>query len=244
MSELLRKGETLTKVNDGIELIQNPAGLTFGTDALLLAAFLRPAPHAAAAEFGSGSGIVSMLLAKRHKLRHIDALEVQPYYADLTRRNVLHNGLGDQIEAVCRDVRELSYEYDIIFSNPPYMKTESGKRNENDGKFAARHEVNGDIHDFCRAAAKNLKYGGDFYAVYRPDRMMDLLSAMRNAAIEPKRLCFVHPSERHKPCLLLVAGKRGGKAGCDIMRPLFLTREDGSPTPDATRIYETGDWVE
>lgn len=244
MSELLRQGETLTQVNDGIELIQNPAGLTFGTDALLLAAFLRPAPHAAAAEFGSGSGIVSMLLARRNKLKHIDALEVQPYYADLTRRNILHNGLTDQIEAVCRDVREPSREYDVIFTNPPYMKTESGRRNEDDGKFAARHEVNGDIDDFCRAAAKSLKYGGDFYAVYRPDRAVDLLTAMRRAAIEPKRLCFVHPDESHKPCLLLVSGKRGGKAGCEVMRPLFLTREDGSPTPDASRIYETGNWVE
>ena len=37
--------ETLTVVNDGIKLIQNPAGLTFGTDALMLAAFVRRAPQ-------------------------------------------------------------------------------------------------------------------------------------------------------------------------------------------------------
>jgi tRNA1Val (adenine37-N6)-methyltransferase len=237
MSEIL-VNETLTAVNDGIELIQNPDGLTFGTDAFLLSAFVRRAPYATAAEFGSGSGIVSMLLAKRNKLKHIDAIEVQPYYADLTRRNICHNRLDDRVEAVLCDVRELSREYDVIFSNPPYMKTASGKRNEDDGKFAARHEVNGDIGDFCRAAAKNLKYGGDFYAVYRPDRLIDLLAAMRDAAIEPKKLCFVHPDEAHKPCLLLVSGKRGGKAGCDVMRPLFLT------SPNAARIYETGDWVE
>ncbi len=237
MSEIAAN-ETLTNVNDGLALIQNPDGLTFGTDAFLLSAFVRRAPHAMAAEFGSGSGIVSMLLAKRNKLKHIDAIEVQPYYADLTRRNLLHNRLEDRVEAIRCDVRELSREYDVIFSNPPYMKTESGRRNEDDGKFAACHEVNGNIDDFCRAAAKNLKYGGDFYVVYRPDRMIDLLAAMRNAAIEPKKLCFVHPDEAHKPCLLLVAGKRGGKAGCDVMRPLFLT------SPDAARIYETGDWVE
>lgn len=235
---LLREGETLTAVNDGIELIQNPKGLTFGTDAFLLSAFVRCAPHATAAEFGSGSGIISLLLAKRNKLKHIDAIEVQPYYADLTRRNICHNHLENRVEAVGVDLREWSREYDVIFSNPPYMKTASGRRNEDDGKFAARHEVNGDISDFCRAAAKSLKYGGDFYAVYRPDRMIDLLAAMRDAAIEPKKLCFVHPDESHKPCLLLVAGKRGGKAGCDVMRPLLLA------SPDTARIYETGEWVE
>ncbi|MBQ4065281.1 MAG: methyltransferase [Clostridia bacterium] len=238
------EGETLTSVNDGIELIQNPAGLTFGTDALLLAAFVKRAPHATAAEFGSGSGIVSMLLATRNKLKHIYALEVQPYYADLTHRNLCHNDLDGKAEAVLCDVRDFDRECDVVFTNPPYMKAESGKRNEDDGKFAARHEVNGDIADFCRAAAKGLKFGGDFYAVYRPDRMIDLLAAMREAGIEPKRLCFVHPDVNHKPCLLLVSGKRGGKAGCDVLRPLLLTNPDGTPTPDAARIYETGDWVE
>ncbi len=243
MSHLL-EGETLTAVNDGIELIQNPAGLTFGTDALLLAAFVKRSPYSVGAEFGSGSGIISMLLATRSKLKHIYALEVQPDYADLTRRNLLHNRLDEKVEAVLGDVRDFDRECDVIFTNPPYMKTESGKRNEDDGKFAARHEVNGGISDFCRAASKNLKYGGDFYAVYRPDRMIDLLAAMREAGIEPKRLCFVHPDENHKPCLLLVSGKRGGKTGCDVLRPLFLTNSDGAPTPDAASIYETGDWVE
>ena len=242
--KLILANETLTAVNDGIELIQNPAGLTFGTDALLLAAFVKRNPRAIAAEFGSGSGIITMLLAKRNKLKQIYALEVQPDYADLTRRNFLHNGLDGKAEAVLCDVRSFDRECDVIFTNPPYMKTESGKRNEDDGKFAARHEVNGDITDFCRAASKNLKYGGDFYAVYRPDRMMDLLAAMREAGIEPKRLCLVHPDANHKPCLLLVSGKKGGKAGCDMMRPLFLTNPDGTPTADAETIYETGDWVE
>ncbi len=242
MSELAAF-ETLTTVNDGIELIQNPTGLTFGTDALLLAAFVRRAPQAIAAEFGSGSGIVSMLLATRRKLKKIYALEIQPYYADLTRRNLLHNHLDTVVEAVCGDARRFSYACDVVFTNPPYMKVESGKRNEDDGKFAARHEVNGDIDDFCRAAAQNLKYGGDFYVVYRPDRTIDLLSAMRNAGMEPKRLCFVHADCHHKPCLLLAAGKRGGKAGCDVMRPLFLCHPDGTPTPDALHIYETGDWT-
>jgi tRNA1Val (adenine37-N6)-methyltransferase len=244
MTVPVHENETVTAVNDGIELIQNPAGLTFGTDALLLAAFVRRNPRATAAEFGSGTGIVTMLLAKRNKLKFIYALEVQPYYADLTFRNLYRNGLENKAVTLLCDAREFDGECDVIFTNPPYMKTESGKRNEDDGKFAARHEVNGDIADFCRAAAKSLKYGGDFYAVYRPDRTIDLLTARREAGIEPKRLCFVHPDTDHKPCLLLVSGKRGGKAGCEVLRPLFLTNPDGTPTPDASRIYETGDWVE
>ncbi len=235
-------GETLTPVNDGIQLIQKPEGLTFGTDALLLAAFLRRAPHAVGAEFGSGSGIVSMLLAGRKKLKHIYALEVQPDYADLTRRNLLHNGMADRVESLCCDVRDFTLPCDVVFTNPPYMTVDSGKRNGDDGKFAARHEVFGTVGDFCRAAARVLKYGGDCYTVFRPDRTVDLLASLREADLEPKRLCFVHPDRHHKPCLLLVAAKKGGKPGCDVLRPLFLIEPDGTPTPDAQYIYDTGDW--
>ena len=201
--------ETLTVVNDGIKLIQNPAGLTFGTDALMLAAFVRRAPQSVGAEFGSGSGIISLLLASRGKLKKIYAVENQEYYS--------------------------------LFTNPPYMKVGAGKRNADDGKYAARHEVCGDIYDFCRSAARNLKYGGYFYCVYRPDRAVDLLFAMRESSIEPKRIAFVSQDTLHKPSLMLVEGKRGGNPSCEVMKTLFLTH-GGSPTPEAEAIYRTGEW--
>lgn len=209
----------------------------------MLAAFIKRLPSGVAAEYGSGSGIISLLLAARGKLKKIYAIEKQEYYADLTRRNILLNHLGFCVEAVCSDARDFSVMCDVIFTNPPYMKTTSGKRNLNDGKYAARHEVYGDIFDFCRSAARNLKYGGFFYCVYRPDRAVDLLSAMREAAIEPKRIAFVCPDSLHKPCLMLVEGKRGAKPSCEILPPLFLCLPNSdTPTADAQHIYDTGEW--
>ncbi len=240
---MTNQNETLTPVNDGINLIQNTQGLTFGTDALMLAGFVRKMPQAAAAEFGSGSGIISLLLAARGKLKHIDAIEVQKYYAELTERNAVLNGLDGIITAVHGDVRELTSEYDVIFSNPPYMKTESGKRNLDDGKYAARHEVNGDISDFCRVATKCLKFGGLFYCVYRPDRAVDLLAAMREARLEPKRMIFVCPDTEHKPCLMLVEAKNGGKSSCDIRNFHLTEAKTGLPTAEAEALYKTGEIV-
>ena len=244
MSEILLPGETLTTVNDGIRLLQNPNGLTYGTDAFLLASFLRRVPHGTGLEIGCGSGIISLLLAKRQKLKHIHALEVQAYYAELAKRNIRLNGLEDTIEVFHADARSARNIYDVVFMNPPYMKVDSGKRNRDDGKFAARHEVFGDIGELTAAAARCLKSGGSFYAVYRPDRMMDLLAAMRDNRMEPKRLCTVHADRFHKPSLLLVEGRRDGSSGCDYLRPLFLSEPDGSPTEEAKIIYESGNWIE
>ncbi len=234
--------EFLTEVNDKIKLIQNSEGLTFGTDALMLAAFVRSEPKSIAAEFGSGSGIISLLLAKREKLGKIYAVEKQPYYSSLTQRNIELNGLETKIEAVCDDVRNLSCEYDVIFTNPPYMKTTSGKRNVNDGKYEARHEVNGDIGEFCRAAAKNLRFGGKFYCVYRPDRIIDLLAAMREALIEPKRIVFVCQDEEHAPSLMLAEGKRGGKSDCKVYNIFLCKSKTAIPTDEAEYIYKNGNF--
>ncbi len=239
---IFMKKETLTEVNDGIRLIQDPKGLTFGTDALMLAGFIRPEPRAHAAEYGSGSGIISLLLASRDKLGSIDAIEKQQYFAELTKRNAENNSLAHKINALCLDIRELRGEYDVIFTNPPYMRVQSGKRNEDDGKYEARHEVNGSIDDFCTSASKNLRFGGKFYCVYRPDRAIDLLSAMRDAKIEPKRIVFVSQDGAHDPSLMLVEGKRGGKSGGVKVKNLYLCDRDGTPTEDASYIYESGNF--
>ena len=59
---VLLPDERLDEVNEQLRLIQKRQGLTFGTDAYLLAAFIRPQPRAKAIELGSGSGIISLLL--------------------------------------------------------------------------------------------------------------------------------------------------------------------------------------
>lgn len=59
--------ERLDVVNENITLIQKKSGLTFGTDALLLAAFVRGSGSGIAADFGAGTGIVSFLTAARGK---------------------------------------------------------------------------------------------------------------------------------------------------------------------------------
>lgn len=243
MTELY-ENESLTKVNEDINLIQNKRGLTYGTDAYLLSAFIRKKRNGIAAEIGSGSGIISLLLARKEKFSKIYALEVQEYYADLTKRNADLNGLSEVVKAIHADARDFTKECDAVFMNPPYMKASSGKRNEDDGKYAARHELNGDINELCASASRMLKYGGDFYAVYRPDRLSDIICAMRGSGIEPKVVCFVHQDVLHAPCLTLVCGKKGGKSGMKVLRPLFLNDGNGFETEDCKFIYENCMWVD
>ncbi len=237
--------ETLTDVNESIRLIQRKNGLTFGTDAFLLASFIKAQKSGVAVEFGGGTGIISLLCAARKKFSRIHCVEVQNDFADVIARNAELNGLTAVIDSVCADIRDLKStdiggEADTVFSNPPYMKTDCGKRNIHDEKYLARHEVCGGIYDFCECAARILKFGGYFYCVWRPDRLTDLICAMRKHSLEPKEMCFVHANSKSAPSMVLVKAKKGASPSLTLIPPLFLNSDEDAKvlTERAKKIYE------
>lgn len=245
MNSILFENETLTEVNENIKLIQKTNGLTFGTDAFLLASFIKPHKNAIAVELGGGTGIISLLCASREKFSKIYCIEIQKDFANIIERNINLNGLENKVISLCKDIRDikstdLGSEVDVVFSNPPYMKTNSGKRNESDEKYIARHEVYGDIGDFCSCAKRLLKHGGFFYCVWRPDRLVDLICEMRKNNLEPKEICFVHANTKNAPSMVLVKAKKGASSGAIICEPLFLNEDDDPKmlTERAKKIYE------
>ncbi len=242
-TDITRDGERLDEVNESLKLIQKTDGLTFGTDAYLLAAYTYSC-GGHAAELGGGTGIVSLLAASRRRFEHITVAEIQEDYAELIRRNIALNSLGERVEVVCKDIRDLKpadigREVDAVFSNPPYMKTQSGKRNENDGKYIARHEVFGGIDDFCAAACRLLKFGGKFFVVYRPDRLIDLIDALRSNKLEPKKMTFVQADTKTSPSMVLIEAKKGASPSLILTKTLIMYK-DGTRkmSDDAAKIYE------
>lgn len=235
--------ENIDFVNDSLSLIQESGGLKFGTDALLLAGYVS-GKYKSGAELGSGTGIITMLLLTREKLSSALCLEVQEEFARLTERNAELNSLTSRIQVLCADVREHKGDtvYDLVYTNPPYMKTTTGKASSMDKKNVARHEVRGGIGDFLGSAKRLLKFGGAFYAVYRPDRLTDLVCAMREAEIEPKRITFVHANTEKEPSMVLVEGKRGGKSGLILTAPLIIYKDKSNLeySDDMNYIMENG----
>lgn len=240
-------------VNENITLTQKTDGLTFGTDAYLLAAYVKPRPKARAVDLGSGTGIIPLLCLARNKFADCVAAEIQPAFGDLILRNAEGNGMADRLSLWSGDIRDLTaaklgYEADIVTANPPYMASNAGAANVHEEKYIARHEVFGGIFDFCAAAGRILKHGGRFYCVFRPDRLADLMSAMREARLEPKRMTLVHATYTATPSMVLVEATKGAAPSMIVTPPLCLWKADGQnpakpaepmvPTADSDFIYE------
>lgn len=245
----LADDERIDDINENIRLIQKKKGLTFGTDAYMLAAFVRREAGARGGELGSGTGVVSLLCAAQDKLAKIYAIEIQSSLDELCGRNIALNSFGERIIRHHADIRQvkpadLGGPLDVVFSNPPYMRRGHGKSCTYDVKNIARHEEAGDIADFCAAAARLLRYGGRFYTVWRPDRLPDLIDALRRHRLEPKRMTFVCPDADTPPAIVLTEARLGGAPSLNLSAPLILYRDGPAVTPRtftarAAEVYET-----
>ena len=242
--------ERLDEVNENLRLIHKTNGLTFGTDAYLLAAFTRPMSSAFAVELGGGTGIVSLLLATTKKVQSVAAVELQPDFAELIAKNAALNGLSERVFPVCKDIRELgaknfAKQPTLVVANPPYLSKGSGKTNLAPEKEIARHECFGNIFDFCACAGRLLGSGGRFVTVWRPERLCDLYTALRENRMEPKQTVFVHADKTALPCAVLTEAVKDAAPGLRVLPPLFLYEKGDQKggarkmTPEAERIYAT-----
>lgn len=252
MSLELRESESLHEVNEHIRLIQRVDGLTFGSDAYLLAAFVRGKRAGTAVDLGSGTGIIPLLCLAREKASRFTAVEIQPAFCELIGRNASINGMEGRLTPLCADVRTVHAgtvggEVDLVTANPPYMASGSGARNTADEKYIARHEVCGTVKDFCAAAGRLLKHGGRFCCVFRPERLGDLFEGLREAHLEPKRMTLVQATAAAVPSMVLVEAVKYAAPSLLVTPPLCLWEADRDrpdkpaqpavPTADSEYVY-------
>ena len=135
--------------------------------------------------------------------------------AALARENLAENGLKGQI-LTC-DLRAMSLDkpMDLVISNPPWYPQGSGK----EGGPGRMEDCT--LPQLCTAAAGTLKPKGRFALVHRPERLTDLLCALRGAGLEPKRLRLCRHSPDKPPYAVLIEAVKGGHPGLDILPDLI-----------------------
>ena len=83
-------------------------------------------------------------------------------------------------------------------------KAGSGILNPEDDMAVARHEIFCTLEDVLERASGLLCFRGRFAMVHRPDRLMDILTGMRQYRLEPKQIRLVHPQIHKAPNLVLI----------------------------------------
>ena len=226
-----------------LKIIQNKEGFCFGMDSILLSDFAKEMRHhAKVLDLGTGTGIISILLCGKTDLKKVIGVEIQKEVAEMASRSIQLNDLQDKFEIINENILNLNniYEnqsFDVIVTNPPYKKKNTGMINEKEKKIISRHEITANLEDFIKISKDLLKDNGEFYMVHRPERLVDILNLMRKYKIEPKILRFVYSDKNKESKLILIKGVKNGKPFLKVEKNLYIYDENGKYTEEILKIY-------
>ena len=231
------------KLSETIQIAINDAH-RFGTDAFLLEHFAAVRGIDTVCDLCAGCGIIGLLMLRRERPpQSVTAVEIAPDAVELMRQTAEISSLTHfaPLQGDLREIRTLlpAHSFRLVTCNPPYFPAGSGYLCPEDSRRRARHEQEESctIGEVCDAAAWLLQYGGRFCLCQRPERLTDVLLAMRQAGLEPKRLRFVHHTAAASPSLFLLEARLGGRPGLTAEPPLLLRGPDGGETEDVRRAY-------
>lgn len=231
-------------LNGRLRLIQPRRGYRFSVDAILLGRFIRPRPVARILELGAGCGVISIMAAALYTPREVAAVEVQKEMAALIERNAALNALP-VVRAVVADLRAPTIagvdqaSFDLVIANPPYRTAGSGRRSPIAGRDLARAESGATLRDFTAAAARYLKHGGKAAFVFVAARSAELISELRAANLEPKRIRMVHPQLDQPATTVLIETRKGGGVELKVEPPLILYAGRGIYSNEAQALLNT-----
>ena len=242
--DVLKEGERIDDLEyKGLKIIQNKDGFCFGIDSVLISDFAKDMRKGSTVlDLGTGTGIISILLSKKQDNLKIYGIEIQEDVAEMASRSVRLNNLQDSISIINDNLKNLGNHFepnsiDVIVTNPPYKKNNTGLKNDDYRNLVSRHEIECTLEDIISISKKLLKDKGEIYMINRAERLVDIVSCMRNYKLEPKVIRFVHSKQNEKPNLVLIKAVKNAGEFLRIEKPLVVYRDDGEYTDEILEIY-------
>lgn len=102
-----------------------------GTDAVLLGALTQGSDNCTEIlEVGTGTGVVSLMLAQKYSSAHITAVEIDSEAFNLAQKNFTQSQFSPQLRVLNKDVRSYRTDkkYDLVVCNPPYFEVNSSEK--------------------------------------------------------------------------------------------------------------------
>jgi len=226
-----------------LSIRQPEHGYRFSIDSVLLAGFAAPyGNRGCVLDLGTGCGILLLLLARLSpEISSGTGVELQKELFDCARENFRANAFEAELSAVEGDFRgELPGirlgSYDLVVSNPPYVRAGRGRRNPEVGKESARHEVSCSLPELFSAAGRYLAPRGRFVLILPVERLSEIDSSAKRVRLSPKVFRLVHPREGEPPSRVLCCLSAESCGSPVELPPLFLHGEREKYCPEVERI--------
>ncbi len=243
MDALQKEDETLEDLQlNGLKILQKTFGFRFGMDSVLLADFAQVRPTDHVADFGTGTGILPLLLIGRGKGRCFEAIEIQQEYCEMAERTIRINGLENRIHIIHGDAG-LAADYlppcsmDCVICNPPYGIAGSTLSSPFPDRAAARSQSPDTLERFFNAAFRILKGKGKLFLVYPAPQMLSMMLILLRCHLQPKRFRMVYPQADKPSNLVLMEAVKDARPMLHPMPPLIIYEKDHTLTKELQSVY-------
>lgn len=235
-----------------LKLRQPPRGAhRAGTDAVLLARLLAPAPGITLYDLGAATGAVGLAVARLSEAGRVVLVERDPDLVALARENATANGLDARVAVIEADLlapgaqrRAAGLEpnsADIVLTNPPFFEESAHRPSPVPQKASAHTFAAGGLGLWLRTCADLLRPGGRLGLIHRADALPACLDSLRgrfgDCAVRP-----VHGRADRPAIRVLIAAVKGSRAPFRLLPPLVLQEEAGRFTPEAEALHRGDPW--
>ena len=233
--------------NGELVCYQSKHGYRFSIDAVLLAHFCQDLRRSTILDLGCGCGVIAMILLYRkvEDIVYVHGIEYQSNLAALAEKNGKANNIAEKFTITLGDYTTLPDYYGPesfthVICNPPFYSVGKGRPSANEENYWARHQVHTTIDDIARNVAYVLKNKGLFAIIYPADQISELLSALLNFNLQPKKIQFVYSYPGAATATLVLAEfKKNGGSGVKVTSPLFIYRHQKGPYSDeVAKMYQ------
>jgi tRNA1Val (adenine37-N6)-methyltransferase len=217
--------------NKNISISQPEKGYRFSMDPFILTAQVQLKESKKIIDIGTGCAIIPLILSTKHPDLKIIGIEIQEELARFAKRNVVANSRENTIQIILNDIKnvkssDMGGKADIIVSNPPYKKKNSGRLNPDSQKAVARHEIALDIDTLFDCSNRLLNKYGRIYVIFPAERLSDLILSMERHKFGLDTIKFVHTKKDAPAKMVIVCAKKNSRQNCIVKPPIYIDSED------------------
>ena len=200
--------------------------LKVGTDSMLLGSFISSDSKLQGLDLGSGTGVLSLMLAQKNQKLQIDAVEIDANVANECDLNFQNSKWRKNIKSISADYLQFEFnkKYDLIFSNPPYHFENT--LSPDNGVNISKHSMLSDFIQFFQLVKQLLTENGDFWIIL-PFSSSDQLTKLANEqGLFLKEFICIHskPSKKNIRVIMNFSSQKQ----LDICRREFVIRNENN----------------
>ena len=219
---------------------QSQRGFKSGSDAVFLASWAPPVSRIL--DVGSGTGVVSLCMARRMKNSQVVGLDCQEEMVSLAQHNAEKNDLENRVSFVRHTIGEQNLplspqSFDHVVTNPPYF--EGSVKAQDPSRSISRMLEGLSLKTWVSFCLKMLKPRGSLTLIYPASCLQKLLGCFPES-VGSLEIFPLFSKEGEQASRLLVRIRKDVKSPSLIHGGLIVHEKDGSFTPRAHSILWEG----